>query len=101
MAIQNRILSVDDSRTSQNIIAKLVREKYGLYQAYSGKECLDMIISCQPDLILLDVEMPELDGYETCEKLRELSYTKHIPILFLSSHCSVEEKVKGVSSWWR
>ncbi len=95
MAVKERILAVDDSPTNQKIIKNLLQEQYGLYQASSGQECLEMVINCQPDLILLDVEMAGLNGYETCAKLRGLVYTEHIPILFLSGHCTVAEKLKG------
>lgn len=92
---KHRIMSVDDSAMNHKVIQKLLGEKYDLVGALSGKECLSKITNINPDLILLDVTMPDMDGYETCLKLRDNESTKHIPILFLSGRCSIEEKLKG------
>lgn len=89
------IMSVDDSAMNHKIIQKLLGETYELVGALSGHECLAKITDVKPDLILLDVTMPDMDGYETCLKLRSNEDTKHTPILFLSGRCGLEEKLKG------
>ncbi|HFS85447.1 MAG TPA: hybrid sensor histidine kinase/response regulator [Epsilonproteobacteria bacterium] len=61
----------------------------------SGITALEMIQERKPDLILLDIMMPEMDGYEVCETLKQNPETKHIPILFLSAMDAVDDKIKG------
>lgn len=93
---QRRILAVDDSAMNHKIIGKTIGDNFALECAMSGKECLQRIESHPiPDLILLDVTMPEMDGYEVCKRLRQDSRLQHVPVLFLSGRCSVEEKLKG------
>jgi DNA-binding response OmpR family regulator len=89
------ILTVDDSSTNHKIIGKFISDSYDQKIALSGKECLEHVSKDLPDLILLDVTMPDMDGYETCTKLRAMDEMKHVPILFLSGRCSTEEKLKG------
>lgn len=90
-----RILVVDDSPTILAAITKLLKAEYAVYTAASGEQCLEQIIGCQPDLILLDVNMPGMDGYETCSKIKALEYTGHMPVMFISGCCSLEEKMRG------
>lgn len=90
-----RILVVDDSISNLNAITRVLEKQYGVYTASSGEECLDSIINCQPDLIVLDVNMPGMNGYDTCRNIKNLGYTEHIPIIFVSACCSVEEKIEG------
>ncbi|HET8706617.1 MAG TPA: response regulator, partial [Pseudomonadales bacterium] len=93
---QKRILAVDDSAMNHKIIGKTLGDNFALECAMSGRECLDRIVTYPiPDLILLDVTMPEMDGYEVCKRLRQDSRLQQVPILFLSGRCTVEEKLKG------
>jgi len=89
------ILAVDDSKMNHRMIERMLGERYLMTSAYSGKECLSLVEEKTPDLILLDVTMPDMDGYETCLALRKRIATSDVPILFLSGRCSVEEKLKG------
>jgi DNA-binding response OmpR family regulator len=70
---------------------------YRLYFAKNGHTCLDIVQNIQPapSLILLDVEMPGLDGFETCERLKADESTKHIPVIFMTAHDSLGDKVRG------
>lgn len=95
MAEMLRILAIDDSPMSHKVIAKLITGRYEMESALSGAEGLEKIASFQPDLIMLDVTMPDMDGYECCQKLREIPATHNTPILFLSGRCGIEEKLKG------
>ena len=95
MAEVYRILTVDDSEMNHKIISKILGDQYLQVDVSSGKECLGEVEKQIPDLVLLDVTMPGMDGYETCQRLRLITKMKHVPILFLSGRCSVEEKLKG------
>jgi CheY-like chemotaxis protein len=92
---QRNILSVDDERTNQLIVKKLLSDDFTLSLASSGEECLAILSEVQPELILLDVNMPGIDGYETCSKIREHSDFKETPIIFLSGRSKSEDRLKG------
>jgi two-component system, sensor histidine kinase and response regulator len=94
-----KILVVDDV-TSNILLMKvlLTKEKFNIISANSGKACLDIVSKEHPDLILLDVMMPEMDGYETAERLKANSETKEIPIIFLTALNTTANIVQGFKS---
>lgn len=89
------ILSIDDDKISQKFIARALKDHYTLSAAYSGEEGLAQVDACAPNLILLDVEMPGLNGYEVCDRLRQNEKTRAIPVVFLSGGSSLREKMLG------
>ncbi len=93
-----KILSVDDEPINQLVIDEILEDEYEVKLVYTGEECLETVKEFSPDLILLDVNMPGIDGYETCVKLKEDSETHSIPVIFLSALSSTEEKLKGYES---
>ena len=91
-----KILLIDDSVQNLRLLGNMLREKnYQIALAQSGKEGLQLAARIQPDLILLDIMMPELDGYEVCKKLKEDSNTRHIPVIFLTAKTSNQDVVNG------
>ncbi len=91
-----KILLIDDSVQNLRLLGNMLREKnYQIALAQSGKEGLQLAARIQPDLILLDIMMPELDGYEVCKKLKEDANTRHIPVIFLTAKTSNEDVVNG------
>lgn len=91
-----RILVVDDDPILIQITAKtLLASGYEVFKAASGPEALQRVDDIRPDLIILDVMMPELDGYEVCRRLRNTATTARLPIMMLTAQESVEEKVRG------
>lgn len=90
-----KILSVDDEPTNQLVIDEILEDDYEVKLVYSGEECLDNVKSFKPNLILLDINMPGIDGYQTCERLKDDSDTKSIPVIILSALSTTEEKLKG------
>lgn len=90
------VLVVDDTSTNRFILAKLLsREGYDVYQAEDGYSALSIAETQQPTLILLDIMMPEMDGYEVCKQLRDNAKTADIPIIFLSSLDAPFDKVQA------
>jgi DNA-binding response OmpR family regulator len=92
------ILVVDDQPININLLErKLQRENMDVITAANGKECLEAIVRVTPDLILLDVMMPEMDGIETCERLKKNPETNSIPIIFITARSSKEGKLEGLN----
>lgn len=69
-----------------------------VFVAYNGRECLKIVGECQPDLILLDIMMPEMDGIETCQHLKSDPATETIPIMFITAKASKEGKLEGLDA---
>jgi putative two-component system response regulator len=92
----NEILLVDDRRENLELLSSfLVDRGYKIRSALNGTMALGTIAAKKPDLILLDIEMPDINGYEVCKKLKNNSETKNIPIIFISAHDDVEAKIKA------
>ncbi len=91
-----KIMAVDDE-TNILLILKLLlqREGFEVITVKSGKECLDRLEEVKPDLILMDVMMPELDGWDTCKMIKENEKTKSIPVLMLTVRMSKESREKS------
>ncbi|MGB7085911.1 MAG: EAL domain-containing protein [Phormidesmis sp.] len=93
------VLIVDDILTNQFILAKLLtREGYQVYQAKDGLKALALAASHQPTLVLLDIMMPGINGYEVCDRLRSNPVTASIPIIFLSALNAPFDKIKAFQS---
>ncbi len=93
---KKRILIVDDDPVNMQLLEDLLNENgYRVDASSDGKSALEFIENESPDLILLDVMMPGLDGYEICEKLKSNIETKHIPVIFLTAKNDVEDVVRG------
>lgn len=80
-----QILVVDDNDTNIQIVIELLSAEYEVMAAIDGAFALDVAINDKPDLILLDIMMPIMDGYEVCEKLQENINTKDIPVIFMTA----------------
>ncbi|MCK4765652.1 MAG: response regulator [Candidatus Aminicenantes bacterium] len=90
------VLIVDDVPKNLQVLGNILRKKnYNIAAATSGKQALDMVVNSQPDLILLDIMMPDLNGYEVCEKLKENPTIKDIPVIFLTAKTETDDIVKG------
>jgi DNA-binding response OmpR family regulator len=98
MERQKRILVADDSSLVRQVIQKILssRKDYAVYGVASGTECLKVADEWLPDLILLDILMPEKDGYETCQELLSSKKTAEVPVIFLSSLTDTDDKVRGL-----
>lgn len=97
MSDQNRILVVDDEPINLRYVIKCLEEKHPISLASSGEKALKLAQNpeSKPALILLDVMMPGMDGYETCRELTSNADTQDIDIIFVTANDSVEEKLKG------
>lgn len=92
----NRILVVDDSTGNLQLLLNLLTERgYTVYPASDGELALEFVQSTLPDLILLDIKMPGMDGYEVCRRLKADVRSAAIPVIFLSALEDERDKVKG------
>ncbi len=93
---KNKLLIADDDPTSLNILLTYLQNlSYDVQIAPNGKEALAKVDQDKPDLILLDVMMPTLDGFETCRRLKVNEETRKIPVIFMTALTNTEDKVKG------
>jgi sigma-B regulation protein RsbU (phosphoserine phosphatase) len=90
-----RVLIVDDAKTNLDILVEGLKGDHKLSIATSGETALQVAARTPPDLVLLDIMMPGMDGYEVCHRLREAPETAEVPIMFLSSLEEVQNKTRG------
>jgi phosphoserine phosphatase RsbU/P len=95
--MSEKILIINDDDSIREMIEFFLQSKgYQTFSAESGSQGIELAIKNKPDLILLDVIMPEIDGYMTCEKLKAHPLTRHIPVIFLSSLTASKDKIRGL-----
>ncbi len=93
---QQTILIVDDAKSNIIVLSELLRADFKIKAATSGEKALAIAFSDDPpDLILLDVVMPDMDGYEVCKRLKVSSQTKSIPIIFITGKVNEEDEIYG------
>jgi serine phosphatase RsbU (regulator of sigma subunit) len=90
-----RVLLVDDAKPNLDILVEGLKSEYKLSLALNGEMALQIAARTPPDLVLLDIMMPGLDGYEVCRRLRQMPETAEVPIMFLSSLEEVQNKTRG------
>jgi len=90
-----RVLIIDDEPEGADLVADLLRDHFEPRVSLSGREGLKIAVRESPDLIVLDLHMPDLDGYEVCRKLREQPSTRGIPVILLTQFSALDEKVRG------
>ena len=93
---QGTILAIEDDRASLELLKMvLTKEGYEVHPAANGKQALESIATALPELILLDIGLPDIDGFEICHQIKAQERTNHIPIIFISATTETKERVKG------
>lgn len=92
----SRLLIVDDEPSNIRLLASIFDDNYEILFATSGSQAIEMAAKEQPDLILLDVMMPEMSGYEVCRLLKADLLTQTIPVIFVTSHSDVKDEILGL-----
>jgi len=95
---KNRILIVDDDTSTLLELASLLRSEYKIYTVKDGFAALEKADEALPDLILLDIIMPDLNGFDVLKSLRENERTKNIPIIFITGNTDSSTEIKGLSA---
>lgn len=91
-----RILIVDDDPSNIRVLATVFDNEYEVLFATNGKQALRIAVQERPDVILLDVIMPEMDGYQVCRLLKADLLTKDIPVIFITANSNVEQEILGL-----
>lgn len=92
------VLIVDDTPDNITLLANLLKDRYSTKVATSGQTALQIVASSKVDLILLDIMMPEMDGIETCRRLKADAATASIPVIFLTAKNLQEDEAMGRSA---
>lgn len=96
MENRHKILIVDDTIANIQILSASLKADYEVLVATNGRKALSILESEFPDVILLDIIMPEMDGYEVCGKLKENPLTRSIPVIFITAMTETEDEAKGL-----
>ncbi len=92
------ILIADDEPVNQCVYEEMLKDEYIIRTIDNGKECLESIDQLIPDLVLLDVAMPEMDGIEVCRRLRASKKTRFLPIILISAYASERDVEAGMQA---
>lgn len=95
-AERHKILIIDDIPANIQIMHAVLRDDYTVFFATSGRDGIRMAQKELPDLILLDIMMPDMDGYEVCAKIKADPLTRQIPVIFITAMSNVEDEAKGL-----
>jgi len=90
------VLVVDDTETNIDIVVEILADEYDVVVAMDGESALEIVKSNPPDVILLDIIMPGMDGYEVCTRLKSNELTKNIPIIFLTALTEEQDETRGL-----
>ncbi len=94
-----RVLIVDDDRRNVKLLEGYLRlERYEVLKAYSGEEALSLLGNSEVDLMLLDIMMPGLDGYEVCKRVKARESTRFIPVILITALDDLQAKVRGIEA---
>lgn len=94
---KKKIVAVDDSGIILKMLMKVLGEKYDLHAFSGGMRALQFLKDRTPDLIILDIDMPEINGYEMLKMIKEKEHLKKVPVIFLTSNSDKNHVVKAVA----
>jgi len=95
MQEKTKILAVDDNSVNLAVIKELLESQYDLKTVSTGLDAIKMAHEFRPDLILLDIMLPDIDGYEVCQKIRNSSLLRYTKIIMVSAKAMISEQRKG------
>lgn len=93
-----RILVVDDEPMNVELLQAYLSEEYEVLPAFNGHDALDIVFSEIPDIVLLDVMMPDINGYQVCEKIKNSEATRFIPVILVTALSGREDRLRGIES---
>ncbi|MBN1385531.1 response regulator [Candidatus Woesearchaeota archaeon] len=93
---RKKVLVVDDEPHIVDLVKLTIGDDHDVLEAFSGLDAMEKVYLGSPDLVILDIMMPGIDGYEVCRKIKSNKATAHIPVLFLSAKGKLAEKMDGI-----
>ncbi|ETW99353.1 MAG: hypothetical protein ETSY1_15310 [Candidatus Entotheonella factor] len=96
--MKKKIMIVEDAALNQELLIQLLEEDYDLITAEDGAQCLDLAARERPDLILLDLSLPVVDGWEAAQRLKANADLRRIPIIALTAHAMLGDEDKARAS---
>jgi putative two-component system response regulator len=90
------VLLVDDTPENIDVLVGTLKNDYHVKAATNGEKALQLVQAAPPDIILLDIMMPGIDGYEVCRRLKADYTTRHIPVIFITARIAVEDELRGL-----
>ncbi|MCL2355748.1 MAG: response regulator [Defluviitaleaceae bacterium] len=96
MTVKHTILAVDDIPSNLVILTEILKDTYKVVEAESGAEALELLSRIQPDLLLLDLSMPDMDGFELLKRIREYKNCETIPVIFVTANDDAYSEEKGL-----
>ncbi|MCU7858285.1 MAG: response regulator, partial [Candidatus Thiodiazotropha sp. (ex Lucinoma kastoroae)] len=91
-----KILVVDDEKGNIEVLQSILKDHYGIIPALNGQKALELAQKHEPDLILLDIMMPGMDGYEVCKRLKTDPALAMIPVIFVTAMSEEEDEARGL-----
>jgi two-component system cell cycle response regulator DivK len=97
--LPKKVLVVDDNQDSRELVVKVLKNKgYEMIEAVDGEEAIEKAIAERPNLILLDISIPKLNGYEVTQKLKDMEEFENIPIVALTAHAMKGDRKKALEA---
>lgn len=97
--LSKKILVVDDNQDSRELVVKVLKNKgYEMVEAADGEEAIEKAIAERPNLILLDISIPKLNGYEVTQKLKSMEEFENIPIVALTAHAMKGDRMRALEA---
>jgi two-component system cell cycle response regulator DivK len=94
-----KILVVDDNNDSRELVVKVLKNQgYEMIEAIDGEDALEKAVSEKPDLILMDISIPKINGYEVTKRLKSIEEVKKIPVVALTAHAMRGDRVKALEA---
>ncbi|MCL2231484.1 MAG: response regulator [Treponema sp.] len=94
---ENSLLIIDDEKVNLKILTHILGPEYTVYTATNGASGINIATECKPDLILLDILMPDMDGYQTLAEIKRRDATRKIPVIFITGLASEKDEEKGLA----
>jgi len=95
MQAKKRVLAVDDNNLNIEIVKEILDDDYNLKTVTTGEQALEVAVDFQPDIILLDIMLPGIDGYEVCQQIRANPDLRHTRIIMISAKAMTSERIEG------
>ena len=92
----SKVLVVDDLPANVKLITAILKKDYEIIPAYSGEEAIEKVESEKPDIVLLDIMMPGIDGYEVCKRIKQVDSTRFTPVVMITALSDVEDRIKAI-----